>query len=100
MEEQASSIQKSKDFFNGNRRSFRFTSPAYTDDLFIGFSDWVAASWYSPVKKNQKSLKMISSQQQKQQQLRQQRQKQYLLNTIQTLLTNMAGFKLLVASIT
>jgi hypothetical protein len=103
MEEHATLIQKSKDSFNSNRRLFRFTSPTHTD-VFIDYSNWVAASWYPPVKKDKKkkkkSLKMISSQQQyKQQQLKQQRQTKYLLNTIQALLMNMAGFKLLVASI-
>lgn len=58
MEEQASLIKKSKDFFNSDRRSFRFTSPTPNDDLFTDYSNWVAASWYPPVKKDKKKSKV------------------------------------------
>ncbi|KAI8334537.1 hypothetical protein EDC96DRAFT_583132 [Choanephora cucurbitarum] len=42
MEELASLIKKSSEFFDSDHRSFKYTPPAFTDDIFVDYSTWIA----------------------------------------------------------
>jgi hypothetical protein len=58
MEEQAGLIQKSKAFFDNDRRSVGYTSPTRTNYLLVNYSNWIASSWYPTIKNDQKKSKI------------------------------------------